>query len=91
MKLAEIAESILAHLKRFEVDTAINIAPPDRIIKPYFQVNAWAGGSRVFVVYVSFQGAASLTKTEALNYLVWLNSGNVGKHWRLKACSPTVT
>jgi len=79
MKLKEIAAKILEHLERFEHDPKIN----DRgsSISPYWNVNAWAAGSKVGVKYVSFQCEHFLTKAEALEYLQWLDSGKVGKHF----------
>jgi hypothetical protein len=80
MKLAEIAKAIYGHLKRFESDPVIN-KEGEHGLTPYYCPNCWAAGSRIGVKYVSFQGGSTITKNEALAYLVWLNSGNVGKHW----------
>ena len=80
MKLAEIAKGIYGHLKRFESDPVINRENEYRR-RPYYFPNCWAAGSRIGVKYVSFQGHSTIKKREALAYLVWLNSGNVGKHW----------
>ena len=81
MKLGDIAKSITAHLKRFEADPVINSKDVKYDTSPYWYSHAWAAGSRVAVQYVSYQGHSKMTKSEALAYLVWLNSGNVGKHW----------
>lgn len=82
MKLAEIATAINKHLKRMEADPEIN---PYRDqngshVKAFFESFAVASGKYVRVTYVSYQGACLLRKDEALEYLVWLNQGNVGKH-----------
>lgn len=79
--IGEIADRIRAHLGRFESDPKINV-PSGNGLHPFYLANAWAAGSRVFVTYVSFQGASSLTKTQAALYLAWLDAGNVGKHWK---------
>lgn len=89
LKLPEIAARIHAHLKRFEADPTINkprfydkgANGKDYYTKTYYEAGACASGSRIFVTYVRYQGHASLTKAEALVYLKWLDSGNVGKHW----------
>lgn len=80
LKLTEIADRIGAHLRRFETDPTINVAR-NGLLKPFYMAGAWAAGSRVFVRYVSFQGASSLTKTQAGLYLARLDAGHVGKHW----------
>jgi hypothetical protein len=85
MKLAEIASAIDKHLKRFEADPEINqykdaIRYQDKL-HPYWKSGAWAAGRYVYVSYVSYQGSSHLTKDEAMTYLVWLNSGNVGRHY----------
>lgn len=84
MKLKELAERICNHLKRFEADkTTINVVKEGRDIQPYY--NAWASvsGRYVRIVYVSFQGSSSLSKSEAEKYLCWLDAGNVGKHYKV--------
>lgn len=86
-KLAEIAERISVHLKRFESDTGdINRdehghGVNGRGLRPYYLAQAVAVGSRVFVQYISYQGHSSLKKNEALAYLEWLDAGNVGRHF----------
>lgn len=83
MKLAEIAEQIAAHLKRFEADPKIarsqNTEGPR--LNFYCETSVRSSGPRVFVTYVSYHGAFSLTKAEAEAYLAWLDAGNVGRHW----------
>lgn len=81
-KLAEIAERIGAHLKRFEADPKVNVRPhPDSRFEPY--IGAWCktGGRRAFVHYSFEDDVYSLTKADALAYLEWLDKGGVGKHW----------
>lgn len=84
MKLKEIAEKIDAYLKRFESDETINVSRDgDRLgLKPYYQARAYVAGRYVAVTYVSFQHTSNLTKAEALEYLAWLDDGNVGKHFK---------
>ncbi len=84
MKLADIARLIGAHLTRFECDPEINRRDPKYKTVDYFMVSACARGSRVFLRYISYQGEISLTKQEALDYLAWLDAGNVGRHWAQK-------
>lgn len=86
MKITEIAAGINAHLRRFENDPEINKYPPTATreqdkLHPYFRAGSWASGRYVGVVYVSYQGPTSLTKTEAETYLAWLDAGNVGRHY----------
>lgn len=83
MKLAEIAERIHAHLKRFEADPKLNPWRNGKVgsTKPYYCVNAFAAGSRVMVVYITYQSTTGLTKAEAEAYLAWLDAGNVGRHY----------
>ncbi len=84
MKLQEIATRIHAYLKRFEHDPKINVPDRGSTIHPYYWARAWAAGSRVGVVYVTFQGPTYLTKGEAERYLAWLDAGNVGSHYEAK-------
>lgn len=82
-KLREIAARISAHLKRFEADKTINAVDPSRkmAIPPYHQAGAVASGRWVYVRYVSFQGNANLSRSDAERYLAWLDAGNVGTHY----------
>jgi len=36
---------------------------------------------RVWVIYITYQGGSHLSIAEAMKYLVWLNNGNVGRHF----------
>jgi hypothetical protein len=80
----EIAQRINEHLKRFETDPVIN-APMNHGMKvtPYYNAGASNGGRYVAVGYVSYQNTSFLTKAQALEYLAWLDAGNVGKHYAL--------
>lgn len=80
MKLKEIAELIAAHLKRFELDPAINTK--SGMNSKYYHTNSWVAGSKIGIRYISYQSNYFLTKNEALLYLAWLDEGNVGSHWR---------
>ena len=85
MKLKEIAARISAHLKAWEKDPTINtISKGGMATRRFYNAGASSGGSRVFVCYVSYQGPSSLTKTEALDYLAWLDAGNVGSHFEFE-------
>jgi len=81
MKLAEIAQGITAHLKRFEADPIINKMNEKYKTSPFYWPSACDSGPRIFVSYVSYQGHSSLKKAEALSYLEWLDAGNVGRHY----------
>ena len=71
MTLTEIAARIDAHLKRFE---AVPLAR-------YYFARAYRAGKYVLVTYVTYRGHSSLTRSEALAYLAWLDSGKIGTHW----------
>lgn len=83
MKLQEIADHICNHLQRFEADPVIN-PTNEHGTKPYYWACAVARGPKIFVTYVSYQGPSSLSKAEALQYLEWLDAGNIGEHYRLR-------
>lgn len=94
IKLDEIAKRIHAHLKRFERDPEINKEYSDEGRKglqlhPYYHAGASSSGNRVLVQYVAYQGSSGLTKAQALQYLAWLDAGNVGKHWKALEKSAT--
>lgn len=80
MKLAEIAKGIDAHLKRFEHDPTINVPGAGTTLHPYYWARSWPAGSRVGIIYITFQGPDYLTKADAERYLAWLDEGHVGSH-----------
>jgi hypothetical protein len=80
MTLDEIAKRIDEHLERFERDPQINKLKEGRTLHPYYHSSAVRCGRYVGVSYVSFQGRSNLTKSDAEEYLRWLDAGNVGKH-----------
>lgn len=80
LKLGEIANRIRAHLVRFENDKAIN-APTKFGFAPFYRAGAWQAGGRVMVQYIGYQGSLGLKKSEAIEYLRWLDGGNIGKHY----------
>ena len=84
MKLQEIADRIYAHLKRFEADRKINKTDTKYKTSPYYCVNAFRSGSRICVSYVTYQGGTMMKKAEALEYLAWLDAGNVGTHYDMR-------
>ena len=82
MKLAEIAERIHAHLKRFEKDPKINPARASHgNTRAYYCSFASASGRYVYVTYITYQGHSALPKADAEAYLAWLDAGNVGRHY----------
>lgn len=81
MKLQQIAARIDEHLKRFESNPRINKRDRKDSLLPYWCTSAVASGSRVLVCYISFQGSSSMKKSEAEEYLKWLDEGNVGTHY----------
>lgn len=90
--MKELAARIYAHLKRFEADPVINAERPNGSGVPYFRANAYyPGGARIGVVYVSYQGARSLTRDEAEAYLAWLDAGHVGTHFQQQRTAQAAT
>lgn len=84
MKLTEIAKRIHAHLKQFEADSAINKRRDNRYAgRPFYFPYAIKVGRNVLIRYVCYQDDSILNKTSALEYLNWLEKGNVGKHWEV--------
>lgn len=81
LKLKEISERISDYLKSFENNPSINTVRECRL-KQYFCTNSWAGKKYVYVRYISYQGAAGLNKQQAIEYLRWLDEGNIGTHYK---------
>jgi hypothetical protein len=91
MKVKEVAPLINAHLKRIEADPKLN---PETFYKSartgkresagrqFYSAGAYASGGWVRIKYVIYQGATNLRAPEAERYLVWLDAGNVGTHWK---------
>ena len=79
-RLADIAEEINAHLKRFEGSPQINVDTGAG--RPYYHAHAYAGKSDHYVriQYRSYQLMHRLRRPQAEQYLQWLNEGNVGTH-----------
>lgn len=84
LKLREISEKILTYLRSFENNPSINKVRENYPMKTrdYFCTNSWAGKKYVYVKYISYQGAAGLNKQQAIEYLKWLDNGNVGTHYK---------
>lgn len=79
--MKQIAGRIDAHLRRIEADPKLNKRLwPGKDFRLLFMSGCCAGGSRISVCYVSYQGRSSLTRDEATRYLAWLDAGNVGRH-----------
>ena len=81
--LKDIAAAIQRHLTRWEKDPVIN-APDSHKMRPYFWARAYASGNRVFVKTISYQASDSLTRQQALDYLAWIDAGNVGARWQMR-------
>lgn len=88
----QIAQRINVHLKRFERDPKIN--PGKRYseakkkwvsdamgVHDYYGAGARGDRHRVWVKYVTYQGGSHLSIEDAEKYLVWLDAGNVGRHY----------
>lgn len=82
LKLTEIAQRIDAHLERFEADPKINEFDEKYRVHRYYHAGARRSGRYVSVCYISYQGTSQLARDEALNYLAWLDAGNVGTHYQ---------
>lgn len=80
MTLTEIAEKINMYLKSFEKNPEINIVNEEYGTKLYYNALAKRVGRYVEIRYISYHLPAYLTKKEALEYLQWLNNGNIGTH-----------
>ena len=75
-KLADIAVRIAEHLTRMEKNDPNHGTTRGR----YWYASAWPAGSRVGVRYISYQTEWKLTKSDAIEYLAWLDAGNEGMH-----------
>jgi hypothetical protein len=86
MKLAEIAQRIDAHLRRFEHDKSINkdISKEGTGLHLYYDAGAGASGRFVHVTYVRYREPNHLTREQATAYLDWLDAGNIGTHYGVK-------
>jgi hypothetical protein len=81
LRLADIARRIDAHLKALEADPVWNtLGPKHGHLQRFWHASAWAMGRYIGVTYVSYQNHSALSKTEALEYLAWLDAGNKGSH-----------
>lgn len=84
MTLKQIAAGISAHLKRFEADPKINATDETYGTRDFYHATAYASARYVHVVYVTYQGASHMPKDAAMDYLNWLDGGNVGRHYELQ-------
>jgi len=79
MKLDEIARRIDSHLRGFYAH-----GNPLQMWSPCGTGGSFAmysGGSKIALLYVSYQGPSYLTKAEAIAYLEALDGGYVGRHF----------
>jgi hypothetical protein len=88
MKLQETAARINVHLKRLEADgrwnrhTWTDRHGTQRTQHRLYNASAgYHGGSRITLIYVSYQGQIHISKAEALAYLAWLDAGGRGSHF----------
>lgn len=81
-RLSDIASALNKHLQRLESSPGINTTRES--IPKYWRASAYASGRFVYVRYVAFQHTFHLTRAEAVQYLNWLDSGNVGQHFTMK-------
>ena len=87
-KLGEIADRITAHLQRFEADPTLretqNTDGP-RFVR-FNTPSAKPGGGRIRIKFVNtgLTAGVTLLKGQAIQYLAWLDAGNVGTldDWR---------
>lgn len=84
-KLTEVAQRIDAHLRRLEHDPKTNPKDERYGTHPFWVASARVAGSRVSIVYVSYQGTSNLRLDEALAYLDALDGGYVGRHFECPA------
>lgn len=84
MKLDEIAKRIDKYMKRFEADPFVNREPISRL-NSYFQACAIRAGRYVRVRYLAYDRNYHLSRSEAEEYLAWLDAGHVGKHYQMLA------
>jgi len=93
----EIGERIDAHLQRIEHDPKLNPSKhydkkTDRWIvdktgtgiRAFYNASARGIGTRVYVIYVSYQGGSFIDLDVAEAYLAWLDAGNVGNHYQFR-------
>ena len=86
LKLAEIAERIHAHLKRFEADPKINkLSKRPMRLHIFYEPSAIASGSRIGIRLKRYHDYSFITKQSALEYLAWLDAGHVGGFWEMRA------
>lgn len=81
LPMKELARRIDEHLKRFELDPAINKKTHGGLRNYFWAGSHYSGGARLTVSYINYQGHPTLTKPEAAKYLQMLDSGFVGRHY----------
>ena len=81
MTLEETASGIQTHLSTFEADLDINVSG-NRRGKPYNGATA-VSGSKISIKYRVNHATYLLSSAKASSYLVWLDDGNVGKHYEM--------
>ena len=81
MKCKEISERIAVHLKRMERDHNINKGGHYDGHWLYYADSI--ATTKVYVRYISFHGWTLLDKDDAEKYLMWLDAGNNGAHYKV--------
>jgi len=89
---AALGQKINEHLQRIQNDKVLN--PGKRFDKDqkkwvldemgvhsFYGARSRGDRHRVWVIYITYQGGSHLSIAEAMKYLVWLNNGNVGRHF----------
>lgn len=86
VSMAELAEWINLHLKAMEADPEINTRQPtgnkvEGLSRFWHSQCYYPGGPKIVIIYISFQGSSTLSRSEAEKYLEYLEAGNTGRHW----------
>jgi hypothetical protein len=73
-QIANRIYKILKELETKKLDKKFNL----------YEVNVWSGSGVVHIRYVDYWNYDTLTKVEALEYLKWLEAGNIGNHYDME-------
>ena len=56
-----------------------------------FEGRSWRSRSKLCITYGNYRDAVMVTKEQAIEYLRWLDSGNVGTHYMAAAQEESAT
>jgi hypothetical protein len=85
LSVQEIADKISVYLKEFEKNqTVIKKEDGGNEHTKYYCARAFKSGAYVSICYKSYQGFSNYKKEKALQYLRWLEAGNVGTIYEMK-------